>query len=164
MRYDAGRDGHPERLRFSVELSKQYTSLSPHRARLRIDADALHQRKVNDEAAVTNREAGVAVPPATHGEKEAIVLGELHGRDDVGHASASRYKGRETIDRSVPHLASILLAGVLRAEQLAPEPLLQPRDVQCSHRRKFRSVCHGYHSSLPTAKVPGGLYPFPPQA
>jgi hypothetical protein len=43
MRYDAGWDRHPERLRFSVELSKQYTSLGPRRARLRIDADALHQ-------------------------------------------------------------------------------------------------------------------------
>src|SRR5215212_4415667 len=102
MRYDAGRDRQPELLRFSVELSKQYTSLSPHRARYRIDADALHQREVNDEAAVTNREARKAVPSATHSDQKAIVLGELHGRDDVGHAGASCYKGRETIDRSVP--------------------------------------------------------------
>jgi hypothetical protein len=56
------------------------------------------------------------VPPATHGEKEAIVLGELHGRDDVGYAGAPRDEGRETSDRPVPHLASILVSGVLRAE------------------------------------------------
>jgi hypothetical protein len=56
------------------------------------------------------------VPPATHGEKEAIVLGELHGRDDVGYAGAPRDEGRETSNRPVPHLASILVAGVLRAE------------------------------------------------
>jgi len=62
--------------------------------RFRIDAYALHQRKVDDDPTVTNREAWEAVPPATHSEKEAIVLGELHSRDDVGHASAPRDEGR----------------------------------------------------------------------
>src|SRR5215208_2572366 len=115
VRYDAGRDRQPKRLCLPVELSEEHSSLGPHRARLRIDADALHQRKVNDEAAVTNREAGVAVPPATHGDQKTIVLRELHGRDDIRHAGAPRYKGRETSNRPVPHLASILVAGVLRA-------------------------------------------------
>src|SRR5215211_7131712 len=69
-----------------------------------------------DGTAVTNREAREAVPPATHSNQKAIVLGELHGRDDVGDASAPRDEGRETSNRPVPHLASILVAGVLRAE------------------------------------------------
>src|SRR5215204_4888792 len=115
MRDDAGREGQPERLCFPVDLSKEHPSLGPHRARFRIDADPLHQRKVNDEATVTNREAGVAVPPTTHGDQKAIVLREPHGRDDVGYTGAPRYKGRETIDRSVPHLASLLVAGIFRA-------------------------------------------------
>src|SRR5215208_4843277 len=116
MRYDAGRDCQPKRLRLPIELSEEHSSLGPHRARFRIDADALHQRKVDDEAALTNREAWVAVPPTTHSNQKAIVLSELHGRDDIGHAGAPRDDGWETIDRPVPHFASILVAGVLRAE------------------------------------------------
>jgi hypothetical protein len=96
VRYDAGRDRQPERLCLPVELSEENSSLGPYRVRFRIDADALHQRKVNDEAAVTNREAREAVPPATHGDQKAIVLCELYGRDDVGHAGAPRDEGRET--------------------------------------------------------------------
>ena len=63
MSYDPRRDGQPKLLRFSVELSEEHSSLSPHRAGLRIDADALHQREVYNDPAVADREAGVAVPP-----------------------------------------------------------------------------------------------------
>jgi hypothetical protein len=88
------------------------------------------------------------VPTTTHSNQKAIVLGELNGRDDIGHAGAPPDEGWETSNRPVPNPASILVAGVLRAEQLAPETVLQSRDVQCSHRGKFRSARHSYHSSL----------------
>ena len=123
--------------------------------------------EVYNDPAVADREAGEAVPPTTHGDQKATVLRELHGCDDVGHASAPRDEGRETIDRPVPYLASILVAGILRAEKLAPETVLQRRDVQCSHRGKFRSVHHSYFSSfshivwhpLPNQRKGGGEQP-----
>src|SRR5215203_3020378 len=112
MRDYPRRNGQPKRLRFSVELSKQYSSLSRYRARFRIDAYPLHRREVNEEAAVADGQAGEAVPPAPYSHQKPCLSREPHGRDDVGHACAARDEGREATDRPVPDPAGILVARV----------------------------------------------------
>jgi hypothetical protein len=116
VRDDASRDGKPEGLRLPVELPEEHASLGPRRASLRIDADPLHRREVDDEATVADRVAGEAVPPAAHGYQQALLSREVDRVDDVGHASAARDEVRETIYRPVPHLSGMLVVGVIRTE------------------------------------------------
>ena len=116
MRDDASRDGEPEGLRLPVELPEEHAGLGPCRASLWIDAYPLHRREVDDEATVADRVAGEAVPPAAHGDEQAVLSREVNRADDVGHASAARDEVREAIYRPVPHLSSSLVVGVIRTE------------------------------------------------
>ena len=52
---DPARRREPERLGLAVELAPEHAGLRPRRARLRIDADALHRPEVDDDAAVADR-------------------------------------------------------------------------------------------------------------
>ena len=59
---------------------------------------------------------GEAVPAAADRSQETGVSREAYGRDDVGHAGATRDEGREPIDRPVPDPAVLVVGGIARAD------------------------------------------------
>jgi hypothetical protein len=79
-----------ERLRLVVELAPEHTGVHPRCALLRVDPNALHQPQVDDDAAVAHRVAGIAVPPAAHGDGTAGVAREPDSSHHVGHAARQR--------------------------------------------------------------------------
>ena len=118
---DAGGDGHPERLRLAVELTQQHARLGPCGSSLGIDADPSHLTEVDDQAAVHGRQAGEAVPPASHGDRESRPAPEPHGRDDVRHAGAPRDQGGAAVDRAVPDLPVLIVGGISGANDRSAE-------------------------------------------
>jgi hypothetical protein len=122
VRDDAGRYGQPERLRLAVELAEANPGLRPDRAAREVDSYPVHQREVDDHAAVADGQAGEAVSAAAHGRRQAGSTGEPDGLDHVGYPCATCDDGREAVDRAVPHRAVHLVRGIGGEDQLAPEP------------------------------------------
>ena len=80
VRHRAAGGGQPERLRLAVELAPQHPALRLGRARVGIDADALHRRQVDDEAAIVGAVPRRAVPATAHRHQQVVFAGELDGR------------------------------------------------------------------------------------
>ena len=118
---DPARGREPERLGLAVELAPEHAGLDPRRARLRVDADPLHRPQVDDDAAVADRQARIAVAPASDGDREAGAPGEPDRRHHVGHAGAARDQRREAIDRPVPDPAVLVVGRAAGADELALE-------------------------------------------
>ena len=74
---DPARRRQPERLGLAVELAPEHAGLDPRRARLRVDADPLHRPQVDDDAAVADREARIAVPPPRTATARPVLLANL---------------------------------------------------------------------------------------
>jgi hypothetical protein len=89
------------------------------RALHRIDAQALHAREVDHEAALTDRMTSDAMAPAADRDEQVVGAGELDGRDDVGHSGAADDERRAPVDHAVPDFAGGLVAGVHGTQQLA---------------------------------------------
>ena len=121
-----------------VELPEQRARLRGGRARLRIDADAVQLRHVDHDPAVADREAGEAVAAAAHRERQTRLLREPDRRDHVVGPRAARDQRRVAVDRPVPDLAVLVVAGVAGLDQLAAEgaaQLIEGRAVElnCRH-------------------------------
>jgi hypothetical protein len=80
------------------------------------EAGEIYQYPIVDHAA-----SGDAVPAAADGQRQAILAREVYGVDHVGRAGRAHDNRRPLIDHAVVDLASFVIAGVLRAYQLAPE-------------------------------------------
>jgi hypothetical protein len=111
----------PESLGLAVELAPKRACLDPRRARLRVDPDPLHRAEVDDDAAVADRQARIAVASAPHGDPEAGARRKPDRRDHVRHAAAARDQRREAIDRAVPDLAVLVVGRVAGPDELALE-------------------------------------------
>jgi hypothetical protein len=86
----------------AVELSPERAGLHPRGARLRVDPDALHRPQVDDDPVVADRMAGIAVPSAADGDRQAGIACESDRRDHVRDALAMRDQRGEPIDGAVP--------------------------------------------------------------
>src|SRR5919106_3257735 len=120
-----GRNGEPEGLCLSIQLAKQYTRLRPRRARLGVDADALHKAEVDDHAPVAHRLTWKAVTSAADRYRHLGLSRKSHGRDDVRNTGAARDQSRSPTDRPVPDLAVFIVGGVTGSHELAPERRLE---------------------------------------
>ena len=86
-----------------------------------VDADPLHGREVDDDAAVAGAVAGGRVAAAAHGDRQPVVAGEADGGDDVGRAGAPRDQRGAAVEHAVPDHPRLLIAGIARLQQLTAE-------------------------------------------
>ena len=75
--------------------------------------------------AVADRQPREAVAAAAHGDRQPALLGEANRRTHVRDAGAARDQRRTAVDRAVPDPPVGVVAGVVRANELAPEGRLQ---------------------------------------
>jgi len=142
VRDDPARCREPERLRRAVKLTPQRSRLRARGARLRIDANALHQAEVDDDGAIANRQARKAVTPTADGDLKVRAPREPHSRNHVRRPGAARDQRGATVDRTVPDLAALVIDRIPGAHELSAEGSLQlphrglielGTDSDCSH-------------------------------
>ena len=78
-----------ECLRFAIELRPPQPGLGASRLRGRVDTDALHLRKVDDDAVVAGAAPGDVVRAAADRERQVVVAREVDGGDDVRRGRGS---------------------------------------------------------------------------
>ena len=143
--HDPTGGGQPEPLRRLVQLAPQQTRLRPGAAAGRDDPDVLHRRQVDDHPAVAARRAGHVVPAAADGQGQVPGAGALDPGPHVGGTGAPCDQGRALVDGGVPEASRLVVAGVLGAEQLAPEP----SDFGETHHAQRTPLWTGSPASLP---------------
>ena len=117
-RHEAERRREPVLLRRGVELAEQHAGLGPHGAVVGIDVDVLHQRQVDDDAAVAHREAGDAVAAGPHRHRAGRCPERAHRGDDVLGVAALGDEGRApVVEHGVVDLAGLVVVGVARAKK-----------------------------------------------
>ena len=104
--------------------------------------DPLHRPQVDDDAAVADRVAGEAVPPASHGDREAGAPGEPHRRDHVRDAGAARDQRRIAIDRPVPDPAVLVVGRGRRGRRARPRTTRSARPGRFDRPRCCSDCAH----------------------
>ena len=123
MRGDlAARRGQPEDLRLPVEVTPGGAALHARRAGDRIDMDSAHLREVDDEPPVVDRLAGDVVAPASNGEGEMVLPGEIDRLDDIGRAGRSDDHRRLAVDEAILDHAGLIVPGVASVQDHSPHP------------------------------------------
>ena len=123
-----------------------------------IDADAVHRREVDHDAVVAGREAGDAVAPSAHGDREVVAAREADRGDHVGRAGApDDERGPPAVVGAVPDPARLVVALGARGEDLSADGLPQLLD-----RRFPENGGDGvgsWRSSFPRLDCFGGVCP-----
>ena len=102
----------------------------------RVHPDAAHQRHVEHQRAVADREAGDVVAAALDREQEAVLARERDAGDDVGHAEAARDRRRPAVDHRVPDRARRLVARRARTLHRAAQ----------AGRQRIQRICRQHGS------------------
>ena len=111
--HDAARSDEPEGLGLVVHVADQRSTLDAHRPSLRVDVDAVHPGKVEEQAAVDARESRDRVTAPAHGEEESVLAGEVDRGDHVGGACGAYDQRRFPRMHRVVRRADRRVAGVL---------------------------------------------------
>ena len=123
---DPGRHGQSEGVGRMIHVPEQGATLDTGGPRDRIDPNATHAREIDDEAVIDGAETGSAVSAAPDGDVEPLVATEADCRDDVGDIGGTDDQRRASIDHAVLDAARVVVARVLRADDVASEGPLQP--------------------------------------
>ena len=118
--YAAG-DRQAEDVCFAVEIAQRGAALNANGGVCRIHMDRPHAGKIDDQAIVAKGAAAHVVTPAADGRQLTVFASEIDSVHDVGHARAAGDEPGPFIDAGIPDLAGVVVAGVLRFEQLATE-------------------------------------------
>src|SRR5918999_4440616 len=144
-------------VRGAVHLAPRAAAADADGPGLRVDVDVLHGREVDDDAVVDGAEAGSVVATAAHREGQVAVAGERDHLRYVVRSGTAGDQGRPLVDHRVVDLAGVLVAGVLRPNQLAGESAaeLAPRSLRgggdCAHPVSFGVLGDGAPSHPRTA-------------
>ncbi|MER8967441.1 hypothetical protein NKI25_17265 [Mesorhizobium sp. M0808] len=66
---------------------------------------------------------------AADGDEEALRSGEVDGRDDIAGFGAIEDSRRPLIDHAIPNSARLVIARVVRKDQIAANRLPEPGDI-----------------------------------
>jgi len=81
--------------------------------------------EINHQAAVAGAEAGGAVAATAKGDIHALVPGEVHGGDHIGHLGHLEYGGWTFVDHAVVHGPGGVVIGMIRRNDVTPYFFLQ---------------------------------------
>jgi hypothetical protein len=121
-------------LRRGVELTPVEARLGAHRARVRIDRDALHAAHVDHQTVVDHGRTGHAMTTAVHRQPHVLRARVLDRGDDVVGGAAHRDQRRAAVDHAVEDGARLVVAVVTRPQKLAAESGNPQRGRACGHR------------------------------
>src|SRR5262249_40364798 len=119
---------------------------------VRIDPHALHRAQVDHEGVVGDAQTREAVPAAAHRGRQAVRARELDRRDDVGDAGAAGNQAGTPVDRTVPDLPRLVVAGIVAADEVSSEACGELRDRGLLQGQSFGDGSHGLSLS------PDGAY------
>ena len=125
-------DREPVLLGGGVELAPVEPGLGAHRARRRVDLDALHAAHVDDQSLVDHRGAGHPVPAPVHRDGQSLLAREVHHRDHVVGGAAHGDHRRAVVDHGVEDGARLVVSAVVRGEDVSPEA----RNAQTGRARR----------------------------
>ena len=118
---DAARRRHADRVGGRVNLPPGRPALDPNGAGVGVDLDAAHRPEVDHDAVVAAAEAAAVVSAAADGEQRVMPARKPdHRRHVVGGRAAGDHR-RALVDHRVVQRASVVVARVGRADQLAGE-------------------------------------------
>jgi len=121
------------RLRRAIEVGEQRAGADPRGAARRVDADLVHRRQIEQQAAFGDAVAGDVMATAADGEQHPLLGGEADAGADVVFVAAARDQRRTAIDAAVPDLARVVVAGIARSENAAADPARERLDIGLAH-------------------------------
>src|SRR5881397_1723341 len=116
-------------LRLVIQLAPQHAALRRHGARVRIHANAFHEREIDDETAVVGAIARRAVAATVNGNEDAERPREVDGLLNVRRAGAPDDEGRPAIDVTVPYASRLVILRLAVDDELAAQASPQVLDV-----------------------------------
>ena len=108
--------GKTEGLCLAIEFAQHQPRFGARGSTSGIYAYALHARKINHEAAVTNGLAGYAMTSAANRYDQITVSGKKYGRNNVSRAGTAHDGGWPAVDHCVGNCASGVITILPRAE------------------------------------------------
>ena len=126
-----------------VDVAPERSALHPGEACLRIDLDPVHGAQIDANAPLADRVAGDAVAPAVHGQGQPLGAREIDRGGHVAGACAARDHRRPAVDHPVEHPPQLVVALIIRADELSFEPSLKRLQVCGRHCSPFRTSCSG---------------------
>jgi hypothetical protein len=119
-----------------------------------LETDALHERQIDDEAAVIRAVSGRAVAAPADRQQDSERSREVDGLLHVRGAQAPHDHRWPAIDVAVPDSTCLVIAGLPRDDDLAAHSTPQTLDVSVVHSgtragQRGRSDCHGVFPSCP---------------
>src|SRR6185312_1692176 len=90
-----------------------------------IDLYLLHARQIQYDAAVAGTKSGSAVATTTDSQQDALLASEIDDTHDIVDSRRSHDEGRVLVDIPVPHLPGLVVGGVDRSDDFAPQLSLQ---------------------------------------
>jgi hypothetical protein len=87
-----------------------------------VDPHGPHRREVNHDSVVAHSGAGHIVAPASYGDLEVAVAGEVHRCGHVSAAAAAGDQTRTPIDAAVPYGAGVVVSVMVGGDHITSEP------------------------------------------
>ena len=152
----AARGRQSERLRLPIELGPAQSRFRAHGLCHRIDSHPFHVREINHHSVVAHASSGDIVATSTNGYRQALGTRELHAGDHICGAARPRNHGGSAVDHGVPDAPGLVVACVLRGDQVSTMSLTQivqrvganrhnvpPDMVDCGTSHSARSATTG---------------------
>src|SRR5260370_21176736 len=97
-------DRKTKRLCFTVELAETKARRRRGGPPRGIDADALHWRQIDHEAAGTDGFAGIVMAAPANGYEKVVFARKAHAVDNISRSATARDQCRTLVDHAVPRL------------------------------------------------------------
>ncbi len=110
-------------VRRRVHIVPGAAAAHPDRPGAGVDGDVVHPREVDDEAILAQTQASPVVAAAADRREHPLLAAESHSCLDVLHVRAVRDQARPLVDHAVVDLAGLVVARVVRLDQLASQAL-----------------------------------------
>jgi hypothetical protein len=129
----SGRRQEPECLRGTDEFAQSEASFGQSYPFHRVDPDAFHPRKVDDDPPITDRIPAKAVAAAPDGDGKIVLVSEFKRPRDVGTISTTADQRRVLVNRPIPNPAGLVVANVAWTDQFTAQTI---RAGLSGHSRK----------------------------
>jgi hypothetical protein len=87
----------------------------------RVDAGVIDQRKINDEAVITNSRSSRVVAAAPHRDEHSVLTTKIDCGDNVGDVGAPHDQTGPAVNHTVIYLPCFLVTLFARLDELASE-------------------------------------------
>ena len=111
-REDSGWNRKPKCMRRMVNITQYRAASGKYRAFLRVHANIIHSRQIDDEPIVANTQPWEIVAAAANGHDQVVLAAKIDRGDDVRHIAATGDEAGPPIDHGVVDLSSRIVTRV----------------------------------------------------